>query len=418
MRRLLLLGLAGLLLGVGLIALIETDPGYVLLAWGRYTLETSVWVGLVLLVMLVLLLHATVGLLRRLWRGQREISGWLVGRRARKAARVTSRGLISFIEGNWHMARRQLLRAAPHSDTPLLNYLMAARASHALGDDERMREYLSAAEQADAEAGIAVELTQAELKLQSGQYEQAVATLERARRNAARHPHVLKLLHRAYLGLQDWEQLDALLPALRKHQVLADDELQALQRSVVLQRLQGCLARDESAGLDSLQNCWQKVPRALREDHDVLVAYLTMLLRSGGHEVAGRLIERRLKKDWNSDLVRLYGYVEMPGPARQLGQAEAWLETHRQDPQLLLCLGRLACREQLWGQARDYFEAAYTLNRTPELCAELGRLLQAQGELKESNAFFREGLLLREKSLPRLPLPEGRSLPRLVDQKL
>ena len=31
-----------------------------------------------------------------------------------------------------------------------------------------------------------VKLTQAELKLQGGQYEQAVATLERARRNAGR----------------------------------------------------------------------------------------------------------------------------------------------------------------------------------------------------------------------------------------
>lgn len=418
MRRLLLLALIGLLAGVGVIALIESDPGYVLLAWGHYTLETSIWVGLVLLLLTVLLLYAAVGLLRRLWRGQRQLSGWLGGRRARRASRITNRGLIDFIEGNWSQARRRLLRAAPHSDAPLLNYLMAARASHAMGDNDRMREYLGAAEQADAEAGIAVELTQAELKLQSGQYEQAVATLERARRNAGRHPHVLNLLQRAYLGLQDWEQLEALLPDLRKYQVLPADELQALQHKVLVEQLQACMARDEAPGAEALQQCWQRVPKSLREDRELLLAYLAALVRSGAHESAGKLIERRLKQSWDSDLARLYGYVEMPNPARQLGQAEAWLEGHRQDPQLLLCLGRLACREQLWGQARDYFEAAYTLKRTPELCAELGRLLHAQGEERESAAFFREGLLLREKSLPQLPLPGIKAAPRVVDQKL
>ncbi|MAL95466.1 MAG: heme biosynthesis protein HemY [Haliea sp.] len=417
MRRLLLLALLGLLAGVGLIALIETDPGYVLLAWGHYTVETSIWVGLALLLLLVLLLYAAVGLLRRLWRGQRQLRGWLGGRRARRASRITSRGLIDFIEGNWSTARRRLLRAAPHSDAPLLNYLIAARASHALGDNEKMREYLGAAEQADAEAGIAVELTQAELKLQSGQYEQAVATLERARRNAGRHPHVLKLLHRAYLGLQDWEQLEALLPDLRKHHVLPAEELQALQQRILEERLQACLARGEQAG-EALQQYWQRVPKAQREDRELLLAYLAALVRAGAHEVAGKLIERRLKSSWDSDLARLYGYVEMPDATRQLARAEGWLEGHRQDPQLLLSLGRLACREQLWEQARDYFEAAYTLKPSPELCAELGRLLHAQGAERESAAFFREGLLLREKSLPHLPLPDLKAAPRLVDQRL
>ena len=46
MRKLFAVTLFALLLGVGVIALIETDPGYVLVAYGNYTLETSLWVGL------------------------------------------------------------------------------------------------------------------------------------------------------------------------------------------------------------------------------------------------------------------------------------------------------------------------------------------------------------------------------------
>jgi HemY protein len=72
----------------------------------------------------------------------------------------------------------------------------------------------------------------------------------------------------------------------------------------------------------------------------------------------------------------------------------------------LLCLGRLSARNKLWGKARDYFESSYRLQRSPEICAELGRLLTGLGEPKVAAAYFREGLLLSESGLPQLPEPE------------
>jgi HemY protein len=54
MRKLFVVALVALLVGVGIVALIQTDPGYVLVSYGNYTLETSLWVGLLLLLLLVL----------------------------------------------------------------------------------------------------------------------------------------------------------------------------------------------------------------------------------------------------------------------------------------------------------------------------------------------------------------------------
>ena len=72
---------------------------------------------------------------------------------------------------------------------------------------------------------------------------------------------------------------------------------------------------------------------------------------------------------------------------------------------MLLALGRLSARDKLWGKARDYFESSYRLERSAEVCAELGRLLNALGEPKVAAAYYREGLELREKGLPELPMP-------------
>ena len=134
MRKIFTLTLIALLLGVGVVATIETEPGYLLLAYGDYTLESSLWVGLVLIVLATVLLYGLIALLRRVMGGKKSLTGWLGSRRARQAARLTDRGLISFIEGNWAKARRDLLRGARSNDAPLANYLLAARASARLED--------------------------------------------------------------------------------------------------------------------------------------------------------------------------------------------------------------------------------------------------------------------------------------------
>jgi HemY protein len=57
MRKLFAVVLFALLLGVGVVAVIETDPGYVLVSYGNYSLETSLWVGLLLILLLVLTVY-------------------------------------------------------------------------------------------------------------------------------------------------------------------------------------------------------------------------------------------------------------------------------------------------------------------------------------------------------------------------
>jgi HemY protein len=112
MRTIFIYVLFALLLGVGVVALIETDPGYVLVSYGNYTMETSLWVGLLLLGLLLLLAYAVFRLIYSLVSGQRSFTTWLGSRKAHLAVRHSTSGLIHFIEGDWNKARRELVRGA------------------------------------------------------------------------------------------------------------------------------------------------------------------------------------------------------------------------------------------------------------------------------------------------------------------
>ena len=60
MRRIFALVLIALLVGVGLVAVIESDPGYLLVAYGNYTLESSLWVVLLLFLLFTLVVYALI----------------------------------------------------------------------------------------------------------------------------------------------------------------------------------------------------------------------------------------------------------------------------------------------------------------------------------------------------------------------
>ena len=59
----------------------------------------------------------------------------------------------------------------------------------------------------------------------------------------------------------------------------------------------------------------------------------------------------------------------------------------------------------LWGKARDYLESSLQVQRNPEACAELARLLAQLGDTERSNQLFQEGLGLLDNRLLASPLP-------------
>ncbi len=358
------------------------DPGYVAINFRGYLIEMSVPV----LVFLTAALFLAIWFVRKILLAPRRI-GEAAGRfRSARSGQKMTRGLIEMAEGNFARGERMLARSASTSDSPLFNYLQAARAAHLQGKIERRDEWLRLAYQDIPEAANAVLLTQAEFQLDQGQHEQALATLRRLDDNSKDHGQALALMGRLYYRLADWTALRELLPRIKKHSHMKAETL--AQWEVRVHREQIDAAQDDVA----LAAAWKAVPRAHNKDLSLLDAYYRALMRTDQHAKAEKELVAALKSDWRGPLVRLFGIVEGVDASKQLKRAEVWLGSHSEDPDLLLTAARLCLRNELWGKARSYLETVISLRPTPEVYRDYGALLNQLGETDAAADAFRDGL--------------------------
>jgi len=380
------LALGGL---VGL--LVSRDPGYVLVAYDRMAIETSLWIALLLLALGYLLVRLLVFVGLRLARGRGALARWNAERRARAADQRTLRGFMLMAAGNWSEARKQLTRAAPRAGAPVLNLLTAARAAQASGDLPGRDALLQEARRAEPEAENAIDFTQASLEHAAGQWAEARATLERLRGREPSHPAALWLLADCCRALGDWGALADLLPLLRRDRTHAAAALADLERRAIVGRLE--------AGREPAERVWAALGKTQRQQPAVAAAYVRAVLTSEP-DAAERAAREALQHEWDADLVGLYGCIGSSDPARQRRVAESWAKERPDDAALALALGRLALRNRDWSQAREQFEASLRLAPSPVARAELGRLCLALGEPRGTDL-----LVTAFGELPTLPLP-------------
>lgn len=373
------------------------DKGYVLFNFRGYIVETSVPI----LVAALALLYVIVRILMRALRTPRKLGQAASRFQQKKAAGRFTQGLIEIAEGNWSRGEKLLTKGVKRSDTPLLNYLAAARAAQLQGEYERRDKWLLLAYEETPAATTAVLLTQAELQLAHEQHEEALATLRKLDEQAPNHQQSLALQARIYDALNDWGNLRDLLPRLRQRRALEAGELQSLAVRVHGQSLDEA---GTSADSQELAKAWQSVPKDMKKEPKLLAGYVDGLTRCGQHSAAEQLIYKALKLEWNGLLILKYGELEGDDTAQQLQRAEGWLRQRGEDPDLLLTAARLCLRSQLWGKARSYLETSLAIKPRPEAYQVYGRLLEHMGEADGAADAFRLGLsMVTREQQARLP---------------
>jgi HemY protein len=355
---------AAALIGVA----ISRHAGYVLISYDAFRYESSIWAALALLVAVLFILWLLRMLIALLTTSGGVVNPWSRRNRSRRVQNAIEQGQMDLAEGRWASAQRNLHRAAEAERQPLLYYLGAARAANEQGRYEDSDNLLERALERQPHAELAIALSHAQLQVDRGDLDGALVTLQAMQERHPHNPQVLRQLQRLYRERGEWPELIRLMPELRKDKVLPAQELAELERRAWGENLSLAAYRVSDSdtvgtGLPSLENAWQQLTSAQRQEPALVLAYAEQLRRLGADVQAEEVLRTAMKRDYNTHLARLYGLVRGADPGKQLQTAEGWLKNHTDDAGLLLTLGRLCLQSSLWGKARDYLESS--LRRAP-----------------------------------------------------
>ena len=349
--------------------------------------------------LLLVLGYFAVRMLVNLWAAPRKLGQYAAERKHRKAGERITRGYIELGEGNFARGEKLLTRGVRNSETPLLNYLAAARAAQSQGDTTRRDSWLNMALEQEPRASSAIQMAQAEMQLENQELDAArenlSAILDRNPKNSA----ALQLLTELCIAEGSWTELENLLPRVRKHANISTEQLD----DWTVQTWAKLLA---AKPIDAKRNkaLMKKLPSQLRNHTQVLKAQVEACIADDRAADAEGLIRKALNQNWSDELVGLYGQLQTPAKAKLLKRVESWLKDRPEDPVLLLAAGRLCIQNKLWGKARSYFETSLGIQPTPEAWHELGRLLTEMGEAESASDAYQKGLVLSYggTELPRL----------------
>ena len=382
---------------IGYLAL--EDSGYLLLTWGSFTIETTLWLALVVwlgtTVLLLLGYQICVDIINLPQRAHRS---WVARKRCRARQR-SHQGIVDWLNGNWERAYKLARKGLRTSETPLLNNLIAADAALQHKQYTAARTCLDDAKllvtdaTTNAEQFKAVRLTlilfEARLARAQGALKQAAEQLHPYLE--VRYPKILILYQEICYEQQDWGALQPILPKLET--ILSAEAFTALSLQVSCGTIENiCDDNNIEQHLFELNRHWRSTPQALRNNAKLILLYVDKLVALNAHAAAENVLRKILRQRFNTALVLRYAALRSPEFQQKMIFLEELLKTHTKEPQLLLALARLCQIQELWGQAENYFLAALRFGGGAQVHFEYGKLLDIKQQPEQARKHYHQAL--------------------------
>jgi HemY protein len=394
MRFLILVILLVLLVGAGLGTLINVDPGYVLLAWGDTSIEMSIWVLILGIVLVYIAMSLSLRFVIALNLPFRVLGNWQETSRIKRMQLQTRHGLLALADGQNMRAEKKFAELAPTTSQPIVVLPALATAMGRQGKIDEAGQVLNKLVSEFPGTQQLVHLKLAEISLYQGNDEKALNALRSLHLLNPQHAEANQLLLDLLQRQQMWPELISLLLVVGSCNQLSEDQLAQQQQLAYGRAFSASHRQDGSAvksSLDQLQALWSKAPKSITNHGPSIISYAKAMARIEGDSASKTeaFIEQALKLLWLDELVLEYAHLPLTDLQKSLTKAEAWQANAKDSAALQLTLGRLCRRLELWGKAQDYLQASITLQASKEAHAEMARLQHKMGHVDVAIEHYR-----------------------------
>ena len=375
-----LLLIAGLFIG----PLWDGNTGYVLIAVGNYTIETSLVAAVILLVLAVIVLRVIWGFVMRLVRGTAWGMKWFGQRRNSKAQQALTDGATALVHGDHRSASSAFNRSwqLRHDGTVALFASYAAAANE---DYPQARKWL---QHAPHPTELQLAETLFTLQQHPEQAEQRLAEIKELRQRYPQHPQLLRIALQAYEHLHRWDEVLASLTDAERLEVMTATERSELAERAYRERFLA-IGRE---GPPALAAFWKSLSRDERRTASIRHAYLSVLKTYQLVEAADKIAARGLKRG-DLKLAQLLDKQLLVAGIELRDYLQQQLKQHPEDGLLLQAMGQIAIATKEWALAERALRRASELVPSRRVWLDLAKVYSAQGNSQAALAAYEKAEL-------------------------
>ena len=352
-------------------SMVDRLNGYVLLEFLDYSLETTIPI----LMMGLLVLYILIRVVILVWNSPGRIKYLLAERSAKRTKRLLNESLLLLSRGETTKARKRLKSASSSSQPILQTFLLNIELSEAAGDHKSREEWVEKSLNAFPKIKPYILNFVATLLINSKNYIDAKTYVDQLFDISPTNSSAHQLLFALLVATKDYELVLRKVFEFDKH--VDEDNLAEMFLEVI---------RDAIHNNKPLESILERIPKSIEKHPLVMTGKIESWLGNKEHIKAESALRKLIPNTWNTRLILLYADLDNPSINELSNRVDNWLEDRPRDTNLWLAASRLAQRDGLWSKAKQCLERSIELSHSASKYTELALILSELGEKEEALA--------------------------------
>ena len=367
------------------------EKGYILIAMGDLTIESTVVTATIMLVLIFIFLLFSL----KIFRGGLKLGfgTWhkiaFAGRR--RAQRDFNKGIASYILEDYQQAEHLLAKSAEASSCENTAYLLAASCAEKQQLSSNIQHYLNLItddKHSIKTLGLDSVLVRIKLLMVQKKYPGARSLIDEYHQHIGHDARLLALEIDLCLIEKRYSSVIEYLKAARKQKALSASQIAHWEDQAFYQHFSGLIhSKDQTA----LAAEWQSLPRKIKQRETVLFAYCQVLAEHNIIEPLNDILLSPLKKDASELFLQRVRGLSLHQPDKLIAVVQKHLQADKHSAKWLSILGHLAVAGQQWKMAEKAFSSLSNLEGEQYQQADLAafaKALNAQGNLLAANQLY------------------------------
>ncbi|MBA6384101.1 heme biosynthesis protein HemY [Colwellia sp. BRX10-6] len=380
---------------VAISPLLINEKGYILIAMGDLTIESTVVMACIMLT----LLFIALGLSMTLVRGSLRLGfgGWnkIAFANRRRGLRDFNRGIAAFILEDNQQAEHLFAKAAEPSRFTHTSYLLAAAASSKQSLRSNTNHYLALLAQEDNSvkgSGLESVLVTIKLLISQEDFAQARSIIDKHHKQIGHDARLLSL--EIILSLQEkrFDYVIEQLVSARKQKTITNEKIALWEASAFYGAFNETIRKENN---DSLAQRWHKLTRKLKHNEVILWAYCQVLAEHKITEPLNKILLPVIKKGADDTFLKNIRQLPISATDELISAVQKQLHNDPHSGKWLSCLANLAAKSQQLPMAEKAFNSLINLAGTQYDVIDLlnfSQVLEQQGEYKKANQVLNKAL--------------------------